>query len=166
MSANPAKPIQICFVCLGNICRSPTAEGIMLKLVRDAGLSERVVIDSAGTGAYHVGEKADSRSRAEAKRRGVDLPSVARHFEPQDFGRFDYVIAMDRRNQQHLERYARTPADRSKLHLLRSFDPAHPEDLEVPDPYHGGDDGFARVFDICEAGCRGLLAHVRKVYAL
>lgn len=152
--------VRICFVCLGNICRSPTAEGVMLKLVRDAALAERFVIDSAGTGAYHTGERADPRSREEALSRGVELPSIARQFVEEDFDRFDYVIAMDRQNRRGLQALARTQADHAKIHLLRSFDRAA-DGIDVPDPYHGGPKGFARVFDICEAGCRALLAQVR-----
>jgi len=161
-----SEPIRICFVCLGNICRSPTAEGIMLDLVEQAGLSARIAIDSAGTGGYHVGERADPRSRAEALSRGVELPSRARKFEAADFDRFDYVIAMDRQNRSHLADLAAGDEQLGKLHLLRAFDPASARDADVPDPYYGGDQGFARVFDICDAGCRGLLEHVRKRYGL
>jgi protein-tyrosine phosphatase len=165
MSADREGPIRLCFVCLGNICRSPTAEGVMLHLVREAGLDDRVVIDSAGTGAWHAGERADPRSRAEAQSRGVDLPSVARQFTARDFDAFDYVIAMDRKNRVDLGRLAVSDAHERKLHLLRSFDPGA-DGPDVPDPYYGGDDGFARVYDICEAGCRGLLAHLRKEHGL
>jgi protein-tyrosine phosphatase len=166
MNATHSVSIRVCFVCLGNICRSPTAEGILIQLVHEAGLELRVTIDSAGTSAYHVGEAADARSRAEALRRGVKLPSRARQFVAEDFDRFDYVIAMDRRNQHDIERLARTDADAQKVHLLRRFDARGGADLDVPDPYYGEGDGFARVFDICEAGCRGLLAHMRKTHAL
>jgi protein-tyrosine phosphatase len=165
MSTDDPSPIKLCFVCLGNICRSPTAEGVMLHLVREAGLSARFAIDSAGTGAYHAGERADPRSRAEAQSRGVDLPSIARQFTARDFDEFDYVIAMDRKNRLDLSRLANGDAQLRKLHLLRSFDP-RADDLDVPDPYYGGDDGFARVFEICEAGCRGLLAHLRVEHRL
>jgi protein-tyrosine phosphatase len=161
---NPT-PIRICFVCLGNICRSPTAEGVMIQLVQDAGLAGRIAIDSAGTGAWHAGERADPRSRAEALRRGLELPSVARQFTAGDFDAFDYVIAMDRRNFRDLERLIGGGHHKRKLHLLRSFD-AHANDPDVPDPYYGGDNGFADVFDICEAGCRGLLAHLREEHGL
>ena len=150
-------------MCLGNICRSPTAEGVMLKLVREAALADRFVIDSAGTGAYHTGERADPRSREEALSRGVDLPSIARQFVEEDFDRFDYVIAMDRQNRRNFQTFVRTEADVAKVHLLRSFDTGANEP-DVPDPYHGGAQGFARVFDICEAGCRALLAHVRATH--
>ena len=161
-----SEPIRICFVCLGNICRSPTAEGIMLQLVEQAGLSGRFEIDSAGTGDYHVGERADPRSRAEARRHGVELPSRARKFVAADLERFDYVIAMDRQNRANLARLAVGDAQLAKIHLLRAFDPASAPDAEVPDPYHGGDQGFARVFDICHAGCTGLLQHLRQRHGL
>lgn len=133
----------------------------MLKLVADLDIADRFVIDSAGTGAYHTGERADPRSREEARSRGVDLPSIARQFVEEDFERFDYVIAMDRQNRRDLLALVRTENDRAKIHLLRSFDAAA-DGTDVPDPYHGGARGFARVFDICEAGCRALLAHVRE----
>lgn len=152
--------IRVCFVCLGNICRSPTAEGVMAKLVADAGYAGRIAVDSAGTGAYHVGERADARSRAEARRRGIELISVARQFVRGDFERFGYVLALDRQNYRNLAALSRKPAHRDKLHLLRSFDPASPPDSDVPDPYYGGDRGFADVFDLCEAACKGLLAHL------
>ena len=157
--------IKLCFVCLGNICRSPTAEGVMQFLITEAGLQRRIKVDSAGTGAYHVGERADPRSRAEALRRGVELKSRARQFVVEDFDKFDYVVAMDRSNFGDLEELALGPAHMKKLYLLRSFDPDHTHDLDVPDPYFGGE-GFAKVFAICDAGCRGLLAHMRKEHAL
>lgn len=135
----------------------------MQRLVADAGLADRIVIDSAGTGAYHTGERADPRSREEARSRGLELTSVARQFETEDFDGFDYVIAMDRQNRRGLEGLARNEADIAKIHLLRSFD-AQADGLDVPDPYHGGAKGFARVFDICEAGCRALLAHLRAAH--
>jgi protein-tyrosine phosphatase len=159
-------PIRLCFVCLGNICRSPTAEGVMKQLASDAGLSDRLFIDSAGTGAYHEGERADPRSRAEALRRGVELTSVARQFRADDFDAFDYVLAMDRQNRQDLQRMARDPAHLGKLHLLRSFEVRKSSDLDVPDPYQGGASGFAAVYDICVAGCSGLLEHLRRTHAL
>jgi protein-tyrosine phosphatase len=156
--------IRVCFVCLGNICRSPTAEGVMKRLIEQAGWKGRVEVDSAGTGAYHVGERADPRSRDEARRRGVELESRARQFARDDFERFDYVLAMDRQNFRNLERLASGPAQRRKLHMLRSFDAQAVTrgQEDVPDPYYGGDNGFAAVYDICEAGCRGLLQHLQR----
>jgi protein-tyrosine phosphatase len=150
---------RICFVCLGNICRSPTAEGVMRHLVEQAGRARDFEIDSAGTGAWHVGEPPDARARAAARERGVTLNGEARQFRREDFARFDYVVAMDRENQRALERLAPDPAAREKIHLLRSFESdAGGRDRDVPDPYYEG--GFDLVFDICEAACRGLLARI------
>jgi protein-tyrosine phosphatase len=151
---------RICFVCLGNICRSPTAEGVFLRKVSDAGLAERVHIDSAGTASWHTGKEADARSRAVASARGYTLPSRARQFERADFARFDLILAMDRNNRDDLLELAPDPAARAKVRLLRSFDRESVVDAEVPDPYYGGDDGFEDVLDICERASAGLLAHV------
>ena len=154
--------IRICFVCLGNICRSPTAEGAMRKLVAEAGLGDRVEVDSAGTDAYHVGEPPDERSAATALGQGVRLTSVARQFSASDFERFDYVIAMDRENQESLRSRAPTPEAAASVTLLRGYDSEASGDLDVPDPYYGGSRGFERVFEICQRGCGGLLAHIRS----
>jgi protein-tyrosine phosphatase len=158
--------VRLCFVCLGNICRSPTAEGVMRALVERAGLASAIEIDSAGTGAWHVGEPADERARAAAARRGFELTSVARRVMRADFDRFDYLIAMDRENLIALERMAPDEAARGKVRLLRSFDPAAPRGAAVPDPYYGGADGFDQVVDICEAACRGLLEHIAREHGL
>lgn len=158
----PERQIAVCFVCLGNICRSPTAEGVFIDLVAQAGLRERFVIDSAGTGAWHVGERADPRSRAEARRRGVELPSIARQVVAQDFARFDLLLAMDRRNRADLLAMARSEPARAKVRLFRSFDASAPPEAEVPDPYYGGDEGFAEVFDICRRAGAGLLESLRR----
>ena len=156
--------VRLCFVCLGNICRSPTAEGIMIHLVQQAGLQGEFFIDSAGTSAYHIGEPPDPRSLATAKARGVHLPSVARQFETGDFPRFDYMLAMDVDNQRTLQALAPDTQARDKVQLLRSFDPNSPKHAGVPDPYYGGSRGFHEVFEICHAACSGLLAHLtRKV---
>jgi protein-tyrosine phosphatase len=155
------------FVCLGNICRSPTAEAVMRHLVREAGLEEKIQIESAGTGDWHLGEPRDRRSAEVGRRRGMPLGGTARQFQRSDFERLDYVLAMDRQNLTALERLAPDPAARAKVHLLRSFEPQpDPEDSEVPDPYYGGAAGFDRVIDICEAACRGLLAHLRREHGL
>jgi len=166
-------PVRLCFVCLGNICRSPTAEGVMGSLVDQAGLSDRIEIDSAGTGAWHVGAPPDERASAEALRRGLTLTSRGRQVSPSDFFTFDLLVAMDHRNLADLHDLAPDPALRDKVVLLRSFDPrsvaaaeghGHPESdhLAVPDPYYGGANGFADVYDIVDAGCRGLLVHVQE----
>jgi protein-tyrosine phosphatase len=153
--------IRLCFVCLGNICRSPTAEGIMLHLIERAGLNDRIAVESAGTAAYHVGERPDPRSLATASAHGVHLPSRARRFERKDFARFDYVLAMDADNLRALRELAPAEA-RDKVRLLRSFDPQSPPGAAVPDPYYGAGDGFERVFEICEAACRGLLEALQR----
>jgi protein-tyrosine phosphatase len=158
----PAASIGVCFVCLGNICRSPTAEGIFKAMVREAGLADRITVESRGTGDWHTGEPADARARAAAQRRGVVLDGVASRIDRGDFARFDYILSMDTRVLETLQRLARTDEERSRVHNFRAFDPASPPDAPVPDPYYGRADGFDEVFDICEAGCRGLLAQVRE----
>lgn len=156
--------ISICFVCLGNICRSPTAEACFRHLVRREGLEHRFEIDSAGTAGYHAGEPADPRTRAAAKARGVDITSIARKVTREDFDRFDFLIAMDRENVANLLRLAPNDEARAKVHLFRDFDPNAPKGSEVPDPYYEG--GFDRVFDLCEAAARGLLDHLRATHAI
>jgi protein-tyrosine phosphatase len=157
---------RLAFVCLGNICRSPTAEAIMRHIVKQEGLDGLVAIESAGTGDWHVGHPRDPRSSDVGKKRGIPLTGVARQFVPVDFARFDLVLAMDRRNRDDLLAMAPDAASRVKVHLLRDFDPAAGPDADVPDPYYGGPEGFDRVFEICEAACRGLLAHVRREHGL
>jgi protein-tyrosine phosphatase len=157
--------IRICFVCLGNICRSPTAEAVMRRATADAGLDGAVVIDSAGTGDWHLGHPPDPRTLAAAIRRGYPLDHRARLFTAADFARFDLILAMDGENLRTLERMAPTAADRGKVRLFRSFDPAAPQGAEVPDPYYGGAEGFEVVLDVCEAACRGLVAHLKEAVA-
>jgi protein-tyrosine phosphatase len=158
--------IAISFVCMGNICRSPTAEAVMRHLVREARLDGAIEIDSAGTGAWHVGESRDERSQDVGERRGMPVAGVARQFRRSDFARFDYVLALDRENLADLVRLAPDAQARAKVHLLRDFDPASPPHSDVPDPYYGDVDGFERVFDICGAACRGLLEHLRHTHRL
>lgn len=153
--------MRICFVCMGNICRSPTAEGVMAKLLADAGLADHVTIDSAGTGAWHIGELPDARSRTHAKRRGLHLAHRARQFTREDFDRFDLIVVMDDHNLRHVRAMAgrrQSPA----IALLRSFDPTAPPEAEVPDPYAGGAAGFEEVLDQCERACAGLIEHVKR----
>lgn len=128
-----------------------------------SGLTEHVSVDSAGTGGWHAGQAADSRARAEARRRGIAMEGVARQFTRGDFARFDLVVAMDADNAADLRRLAPTDAAREKVVLLRSFDAASRDDLDVPDPYYGGPEGFSTVFDVVDAACRGLLEHVRTL---
>jgi protein-tyrosine phosphatase len=138
----------------------------MRHLVKEAGLQDRVVIDSAGTGDWHVGEARDLRSSQVGQRRGIPLGGVARQFLPRDYDRFDLVLAMDRRNLADLLRMAPDPEARAKVRLLRSFDPQAGNDDEVPDPYYGGPSGFDEVFDICLRACTGLLDHLRRTHGL
>lgn len=138
----------------------------MRHLVGKAGLLDKIEIDSAGTGAYHAGERADSRARQVATQRGLELDSIARQFEPSDFDRFDYVIAMDEDNMRNLLRIAPDGAAKGKVALLRSFDRNSPPGAGVPDPYYGGDEGFDEVFDIVEAACSGLLDEIRHRHHL
>jgi protein-tyrosine phosphatase len=152
--------VRICFVCLGNICRSPTAEAVMRRLVEEVGLDGRVTLDSAGLSHWHVGELADSRTRSAAANRGIAISHRARQFTAADLERFDLVIAMDQENLAGIRRLMRgrnTPA----VQLLRSFDPSSPEGAEVPDPYTGGPEGFDYVLDVCECACRGLVEFVQ-----
>ncbi|MFP3906568.1 MAG: low molecular weight protein-tyrosine-phosphatase [Acidimicrobiales bacterium] len=157
-----ATPTSIAFVCLGNICRSPTAKGVMQHLVDDARAGDRILVDSFGTAAYHLGEPPDSRAGAEARRRGITLDHLGQQFTPADFDRFDLVLAMDRSNAEDLRRIAPDEAAAAKVRLLREWDPDAGGDLEVPDPYYGGGDGFARVFDMVERSCRALLIELTE----
>ncbi len=154
--------VSLLFVCLGNICRSPTAEGAMRSLVAEAGMGEQVEIDSAGTGGWHVGSSPDERATAAAAARGVTLEGRARRVEPEDFERFDLILAMDGANLRDLRALAGSAEAREKVRLLREFDPdgAGP-DLDVPDPYYGGEDGFGTVFAMVLAACEGLLGEIR-----
>ena len=147
---------------MGNICRSPTAEGVMRGLLREEGLQDIVHVDSAGMGDWHAGDPPDARATAAARARGITLEGAARQIAAADFSDYDLILAADRSNLRELE--ALLPADaRAKLHLLREFDPASARtgDLDVPDPYYGGDDGFEHVLDLVEAACRGLLDTLR-----
>jgi protein-tyrosine phosphatase len=154
---------RILFVCLGNICRSPTAEGVMRALVAQAGLEDSIQIDSAGTGAWHVGSPPDERATEAANTRGVTLEGSARQVKTTDFKDFDVLIAMDSANLRDLRALAHGDEERAKVRLLREFDPvsAGSGDLDVPDPYYGTGDGFAKVFDLVQAACEGLLAQIQ-----
>jgi protein-tyrosine phosphatase len=154
--------MRICFVCLGNICRSPTAEGVFRKLVEQAGLADVVVIDSAGTGGWHAGELPDSRSSAAAKTRGYNLVHRARKFTAADFGKFDLILTMDRSNYENVMQLARGRNNVPPIKLLREFDKTAPPGADGPDPYSGEARGFEDVLDICERACRGLLDVVRE----
>jgi protein-tyrosine phosphatase len=146
---------------MGNICRSPTAEGVMRRLLEDEGLADRVELESAGTGDWHVGLPPDERATLAARRRGITLSGAAQQVRPADFRRFDLLIAMDRSNLRELLALAPDEEAAEKVRLLREFDPAASGDLDVPDPYYGGDRGFETVLDMVEAACRGLLDELR-----
>lgn len=151
--------VRVCFVCLGNICRSPTALAVTRHLAAQRGLMERLTLDSAGTAGYHTGNGPDKRSVHAAKRRGVDVFGQARQFTTKDFRSFDYVLAMDSENLANLQRIA--PMDyQGVLALFRSFDPSAGPNASVPDPYYGGEQGFDEVLDQCERAARGLLDHI------
>lgn len=156
----PKAMINVLFVCTGNICRSPTAEGVFRALVAQHGLDGHIAVDSAGTHAYHVGEAPDRRSTAAARKRGVELADLrARKVQAEDFERFDLVLAMDRGHAEILRRMC--PAEQvERVRLFLDFAPDSGA-KDVPDPYYGDGDGFERVLDMIEAGSAGLLAHIR-----
>ena len=157
--------IGVLFVCLGNICRSPTAHGVFLEQVRRNGLQSRIRVDSAGTGDWHIGHSPDKRSAASALRRGYDLSALrARQVVREDFAQFDYILAMDRENLRNLQRLC--PANfGGELQLFMQYGD-HPEYSEVPDPYYGGDDDFERVVDLVENAAEGLLRHIVQQHRL
>jgi protein-tyrosine phosphatase len=148
---------KVLFVCLGNICRSPIAEGVFAHRVRESGMEGRYRIDSAGTGDWHCGEPPDSRAIAAATRRGVALPSVCRQVDRNDFAGFDVIIAMDRNNRKDLLALC-PPALRGKIRLMREFGNPEERDSDVPDPYYGGPSEFDAVFEMLDRCCAGLLA--------
>jgi protein-tyrosine phosphatase len=158
--------LRLCFVCLGNICRSPIGEAVMRHVLQEAGLSKLVEVDSAGTAGYHSGELPDARARAAGRRFGIEVGGRAWQFKRADFERFDYVLAMDRSNFEDLGELAPDAAARAKIHLLRSFDRASPSGASVPDPYYGGDDDFDDVVRICLAACAPLLEQLRERHEL
>ena len=157
--------VRILFVCMGNICRSPTAQGVFQHLVEAQGLADVIGIDSAGTHAYHVGERPDERASQAALRRGIDMSRQrARRVSERDFEEFDLVLAMDLANYEDLRGFC-PPAYEEKLRLFLDYAPDTRE-REVPDPYYGGSRGFERVLDLVELAAAGLLADIRQRYRL
>jgi len=153
--------VSVVFVCMGNICRSPTAEAVFRHYVESAGLSEQILIDSAGTHDYHIGDPPDLRTQRAAQQRGYDMSSLrGRQVEEGDFRRFDYVLAMDKANLAILHRLA-PPGSATQARLFLDFARRHAE-REVPDPYYGGADGFERVLDMVEDAAEGLLQEIRQ----
>ncbi|MFI8888868.1 low molecular weight protein-tyrosine-phosphatase [Streptomyces paradoxus] len=153
---------RVCFVCTGNICRSPMAEIVFRARVAEAGLDELVEVDSAGTGGWHEGDGADPRTVSVLEDNGYEGGHTARQFQPSWFSRLDLVIALDSGHLGALRRLAPTEQDAEKVRLLRSYDPAAGDDPDVPDPYYGGMDGFEECLEMVEAASTGLLAAVRK----
>ncbi|GAA3175656.1 low molecular weight protein-tyrosine-phosphatase [Streptomyces virens] len=153
---------RVCFVCTGNICRSPMAEIVFRARVAEAGLAGLVEVDSAGTGGWHEGEGADPRTETVLRENGYEAGHTARQFDPSWFARLDLVVALDSGHLRALRRMAPTEQDADKVRLLRSYDPAAGDDLDVPDPYYGGADGFDECLEMVEAASTGLLAAVRK----
>ncbi|NUR66657.1 MAG: low molecular weight phosphotyrosine protein phosphatase [Streptomyces sp.] len=153
---------RVCFVCTGNICRSPMAESVFRARIAEAGLDALVEVDSAGTGGWHQGDGADPRTVSVLEENGYDSSHTARQFQPSWFSRLDLVIALDTGHLKALRRLARTPEDAAKVRLLRSYDPAAGDDLDVPDPYYGGLDGFEECLEMVEAASEGLLAEIRE----
>jgi len=157
--------VKVLFVCMGNICRSPTAEGVFRATVDRAGLGNQIAIDSAGTHAYHIGEPPDTRAQAAARRRGFDLGGLrGRKATSSDFETFDYVLAMDEENFDNLMAICPTGFEK-RIQLFLDYAPDRPE-RSVPDPYFGGDAGFERVLDMIEEASQGLLVHIRETHNL
>lgn len=162
---DPGQPYRICVVCLGNICRSPMAERVLAAELYQAGLGGRVVVDSAGTGDWHVGEPMDARAQAELSRRGHDASGhEARQIQPDWLGDYDLLLAMDRSNLARLTALADgRPALAGRIRLLRAFDPAAADGAEVPDPYYGGPEEYAEVFDLVDTAAKGLVSRLSDV---
>ena len=155
--------MRLLFVCMGNICRSPTAEAVMRDLLRREGLEDAIELDSAGTGGWHVGEPPDRRATAAARTRGIVMEGAARQVGATDFEDYDLLLAADRDNLRALRAIAPDGEAAAKVRLLREFDPASVAagDLDVPDPYYGGERGFEHVLDLVDAATRGLLDELR-----
>ena len=157
-----SKSFEICFVCLGNICRSPLAEGVFQALINDQGLENQIIVHSAGTGGWHVGASPDARMQATARNKGIKLTSRAQQIEAGDIRRFDLVLAMDRSNLETMQYLCSPEISAKKLRLFRSFDPEADGDMDVPDPYYGRDDGFEHVFQIVHRTCPPILEYVKS----
>ncbi|MBW7857105.1 MAG: low molecular weight phosphotyrosine protein phosphatase [Leptonema sp. (in: Bacteria)] len=150
------KPLRVLFVCHGNICRSPAAEGAFLKLIQDRNLADQFEVDSAGTSSFHVGERPHADTRKAAREVGITLNSLARQFRFDDFDRFDWIIAMDHKNRKDIFALSNSSEQTDKVILFRGFDPEG-KDLDVPDPYYGDFDGFQEVQQIVSRTAKELL---------
>lgn len=159
--------IKVLFVCLGNICRSPMAEGIFLHLVKEAGLQDQIAVDSCGTSGWHTGELPDRRMRETAHAHGIALPSRARQLRESDFVEFDYILPMDQHNyRQVMAMRQRVPHAKAQVYMMRYFDELVSADEDVPDPYYGGQQGFEQVYRMLRRCCERLLAHIREAHQL
>jgi len=154
------KPIKVLFVCMGNICRSPSGEAVMNSYIANAGLSDKIVCDSAGTIAYHAGEPADGRMQIHASKRNYKLTSISRQINSNDFEEFDYVIGMDDDNMINMESFILKPEQADKMSKMTDYC-SNDNPGSVPDPYYGGDAGFEQVLDLLEDACEGLLQQIR-----
>ncbi|MDJ1173588.1 low molecular weight protein-tyrosine-phosphatase [Roseofilum capinflatum] len=150
-------PYKLLFVCLGNICRSPSAENIMNHLIAQRGLEDQIECDSAGTSAYHIGSSPDRRMAAAAAKQGIELKGKARQFQTEDFEAFDLILAMDKDNYRNILFLDQRNQYKDKVRLMCDFCTRHPQISEVPDPYYGGPEGFNQVIDLLMDACEGLL---------
>ena len=151
--------VKVLFVCLGNICRSPAAEGVLKHLAKEAGLD--IHVESCGIGDWHIGALPDSRIRIAAKARGLVLSSRAQKFQEEHLNDFDYILAADHEVLEHLYHFAKTPQQKAKIHLITVFSKSH-QGEGIPDPFYGGDAAFEQTLDILEDSCVGLVEHLRK----
>lgn len=157
-----SKVVEISFVCLGNICRSPLAQGVFQDLVNQKKLEQKIIVTSAGTGGWHIGDLPDERMRRTAQSKGIQLESRARQFQSADFNRFNLVLAMDHSNLARLEEIAPSNLSPEKLMLFRSFDPECNGNQDVPDPYYGGAKGFEEVYSMVKRTCPPLLDYIKS----
>lgn len=158
--------MKVLFVCLGNICRSPSADGILRKKLAEQGLAEKVTVDSSGTGDWHIGKAPDPRSQDAAAERGYDLSMLrARQVTANDFNEFDYVLAMDESNIANMQAFKPAGAVRTEPELFLQRFGSHPEYTEVPDPYYGAEQGFETVLDLIEAACDNLIQDIKQKLA-
>lgn len=155
------RPIRVSFVCLGNICRSPMAESVLRYLVAETGLADQIVVDSFGTGGWHVGGGADPRTDEALRRRGYDTGHRARQISAADIERATWVVGLDQQNVADLRDLAGPDADVGHIRTLRAFDPAAPPGAEVPDPYYGDETDFEHALDLIEVACAGLLSELQ-----
>lgn len=160
--ARDARPVRILFVCLGNICRSPAAEGVMKQIVDEHGMADRFVIDSAGTGRYHIGDLPDKRMRVHALRRGLELTHICRQVRVSDFDVFDLVIGMDDYNIENLRNIARSPGQQAKIIAMGEFITMATADRYIPDPYYEGAEGFEKVLDLLQDACGNLFDQLTR----